>query len=79
MLLPVQGRGGGGGSPGENFAGKISLPRKVAKFSPTEILAQQFHPSPQLQALCFLRRARHDYEHARANRLLPRCMNLTIR
>ena len=31
--------GGGGISPGENFAGKISPSRKVAKFSPGEILA----------------------------------------
>ena len=31
--------GGGGISPGENFAGKISPLRKVAKFSPGEILA----------------------------------------
>ena len=32
-------QGGGGGSPGENFAGKISPLRKVAKFAPGEILA----------------------------------------
>ena len=31
--------GGGETSPGENFAGKISPLRKVAKFSPGEILA----------------------------------------
>ena len=55
---------GGGGSPGERFAGRISPLRKVAKFSPGEILAQQFHPSPQLQALCFLSRARRDYKCA---------------
>ena len=34
-----RGTGGGGISPGENFAGKISPLRKVAKFSPGEILA----------------------------------------
>ena len=34
-------KGGGGGSPGENFAGKILPLRKLAKFSPGEILAQQ--------------------------------------
>ena len=44
--------------PGENFVGKSSLLRKVVKFSPGEILAQQFHPSPQLHVLYFLRRAR---------------------
>ena len=32
-------QGGGEISPGENFAGKISPLRKVAKFSPGEILA----------------------------------------
>ena len=53
----IQGRGG-------FCQGNLSPLRKVAKFSPGEILAQQFHPSPQLQALCFLRRARRDYERA---------------
>ena len=38
--VPVEcSTGGGGISPGENFAGKISPLRKVAKFSPGEILA----------------------------------------
>ena len=60
LLLVTEENGiqGGGILPGENFAGKISPLRKVAKFSPGEILAYQFHPSPQLQALCFLSRAR---------------------
>ena len=43
---------------------RISPLRKVAKISLGEILAYQFHPSPQQQALCFLRRARRDYERA---------------
>ena len=46
-------RRGGGGSPWENFAGEI-LPqisplRKVAKFSPGEISAEQLHPAPPLR------------------------------
>ena len=36
---PVGIQGGGEISPGENFVGKISPLRKVAKFSPGEILA----------------------------------------
>ena len=40
------------GGGGENFAVKKG----------GEILAQQFHPSPQLQALCLLRRARRPGE-----------------
>ena len=38
-LLHLEYRGGGGISPGENFVGKISPLRKVAKFSPGETLA----------------------------------------
>ena len=45
--------------------GQEILPfRKVAKFSTDEILAEQFHTSPQLQVLCLLRRAKRTYERA---------------
>ena len=35
--------------------GKISPSRKVANFSPGEILAEQFHTSPELRGLCLLK------------------------
>ena len=43
----------GGISPWENFGGKFSPLRKVANFSPGEILAAQCHSSPQLQDCVF--------------------------
>ena len=54
-------RGGRGIRQGKILAGKILTLRKVAKFYAREILVQ-FHSLPQLQALCFWRRARRDYE-----------------
>ena len=56
-------QGGLGFSRGE-FRGETFPVKKDGEISPSEILAQQFHPSPQLQALCFLRRARRNYECA---------------
>ena len=43
---------------------EISLLRTVAKVSPGEISAEQFHTWPQLQGLCLLRRAKRAYELA---------------
>ena len=42
---------GGGDFARDYFAGKLSPFRKVAKFFAGEILAQQFHPSPDSQVL----------------------------
>ena len=52
--------GGGKILPGENFAGKISPLRTVAKFSPGEIFGGTV-PSfaTAAEGLCFLRRAKH--------------------
>ena len=54
----------GGGISGEKCVGEISPFRKAARFSPCESLVEQSHPSPPLQALCCLRRARREYARA---------------
>ena len=58
--------------------GRISPLRKVVKFSPGEIFAEQAHTSPQLQRLCVLRRAKRTYERACTNRLLCRVVLLIL-
>ena len=47
---------------GGGYAGRISPLRKAAKLPRAQFWRKQLHLSPPLQALCFLRRARRDYQ-----------------
>ena len=48
-------------SPGENFAGKVPPLRKVATFTPGEVV-EQFHLSPPLQRDCVFSEEPSAYE-----------------